>query len=488
MRSIIPIVLALAIGCTKDGGDTGPTDGTSPTDDTSSPGDDTGTAEAMEGFDVHSCEDVDGICEQIAPGDSEGLLEFTNLMEDGTTLVLGEGTYSLPNSVTIRNANITLIGQGMDLTTLDFGEQVIQTNGVDVVGDGFTIMDLTILDAQKDGLRVEDSDGVVIRRTRTTWTTLESDQNGAYGLYPVHCTNVLIDGSEAHNASDAGIYVGQSQHVIVRDSLATGNVAGIEIENTQYADVYGNTATGNTGGMLIFDMPGNPVFTRDVKVHDNDIFENNTANFAPGGTVAQIPAGTGAVILAARRVEFTNNTFSTNNSTDIAIVHGLAIEGSEDAWAVAHEDVEGDYTDLMLASDDTHVWNYSTTEVLIAGNTHEGSGGAIDFHDLNLRPIGFLIGAIYMPERVDDILYDTIGESSFHATDATLNSNDNNICVGDESGGTFASIDMEARAAELEVGDIPDTSRIFQPEAPFTPFDCTELAGGAIGDISITVQ
>ena len=485
MRSILPIILTLSIGCTKDGGDTG-SDG--PADDTSSPVDDTGTEPAVEGFDVHSCDDVEGPCEQISPGDSEGLLEITNLMEDGTTIVLGEGTYSLSNSVMIRNANIKLMGQGMDLTTLDFGEQAVQTNGVDVVGDGFTIMDLTILDAKKDGLRVEDSDGVVIRRTRTTWTDLESDENGAYGLYPVHCTNVLIDASEAHNASDAGIYVGQSQHVIVRDSLATGNVAGIEIENTQYADVYGNTATENTGGMLIFDMPGNPVFTRDVKVHDNDIFGNNTANFAPGGTVAQIPAGTGAVILAARRVEFTNNTFRNNNSTDIAIVNGLAIEGSEDSWAVAYDDIIGDYEDLMLASDDTHVWNFSTTEVLVSGNTHEGSGGAIDYYDLDRRPIGFLIGAIYMPDRVDDILYDTIGESSFHATDATLNSNDNNICVGDESGGTFASIDMEARAAELEVGDIPDTSRIFQPDAPFTPFDCTELAGGAIGDISITVQ
>ena len=189
------MLMILSGGCSKDNGDTGSTGGGGDSDDTSSPSDDTGTDPVMEGFDVHPCEEVTGACEQIATGDSESLLELTNLMEDGTTIILGEGTYALDNSVTIRNANITLMGQGMDLTVLDFGEQAVQTNGVDVVGDRFTIMDLTILDAQKDGLRVEDSDAVVIRRTRTTWTEPESEEHGAYGLYPVHCSDAADTGS-----------------------------------------------------------------------------------------------------------------------------------------------------------------------------------------------------------------------------------------------------------------------------------------------------
>ena len=35
-------------------------------------------------------------------------------------------------------------------------------------------------------------------------------------LYPVESTNVLIDGCVAIGASDAGIYVGQSQNIIVQ--------------------------------------------------------------------------------------------------------------------------------------------------------------------------------------------------------------------------------------------------------------------------------
>ena len=51
-------------------------------------------------------------------------------------------------------------------------------------------------------------------------------------FYPVASEDVLIDGCVAIGASDAGIYVGQSQNIIVKNSRAEFNVAGIEIENS----------------------------------------------------------------------------------------------------------------------------------------------------------------------------------------------------------------------------------------------------------------
>jgi parallel beta-helix repeat protein len=69
---------------------------------------------------------------------------------------------------------------------------------------------------------------------------------------------VLIDGVVVKGASDAGIYVGQSERIIVRNSIASHNVAGIEIENSRHADVFGNIATHNTGGILVFDLPNLP--------------------------------------------------------------------------------------------------------------------------------------------------------------------------------------------------------------------------------------
>ncbi|MFZ4083138.1 MAG: right-handed parallel beta-helix repeat-containing protein [Pirellula sp.] len=46
------------------------------------------------------------------------------------------------------------------------------------------------------------------------------------------CTNFLIEDCIAIGASDAGIYVGQSQDIVVRNCRAERNVAGIEIENS----------------------------------------------------------------------------------------------------------------------------------------------------------------------------------------------------------------------------------------------------------------
>ncbi|MBK9032287.1 MAG: right-handed parallel beta-helix repeat-containing protein [Myxococcales bacterium] len=232
-------------------------------------------------FPTNSCADVTGTCVQINGGDVELLQTTVNTIAPGTTIVLGSGTFAMTNSLTIRSAGTHLIGQGIDVTILDYATTAAQVNGVDVQGDDFLVQDLTVQDAPKDGIRVEASDGVVFRRIKAAWSTPSDSTNGAYGIYPVKSQHVLVEDSQAVNASDAGLYVGQCQHVIVRNNTVTGNVAGLEIENTQYADVYGNTADDNTGGIVVFDLPGNPIVGRDVRLRDNIIRNNNHVNFAP---------------------------------------------------------------------------------------------------------------------------------------------------------------------------------------------------------------
>src|SRR5690606_17583393 len=126
---------------------------------------------------------------------------------------------------------------------------------------------------------------------------------GAYGLYPVQCTDVLIEDSVARAASDAGIYVGQSTNIIVRRNLAEYNVAGIEIENSFDADVHDNVARHNTGGVLVFNLPGLQVKNgARTRIFDNQIYENNTPNFAPpGNIVGKVPTGTGFASIAAHQ-------------------------------------------------------------------------------------------------------------------------------------------------------------------------------------------
>jgi parallel beta-helix repeat protein len=275
-----------------------------------------------------------------------------------------------------------------------------------------------------------------------------------------------MEDNVASNASDAGIYVGQCQHAIVRNNTARGNVAGLEIENTQFAEVYGNLVEDNTAGLVVFDLPGNPVIGRDILVHDNVIQNNNRGNFAPGGTVAQIPAGTGTFIMASRRVVFTNNTYADNDTADVAVLSGFVIEGDTAQWYTTTEDLVGDIEGLTLDADKGGVYNFRTTDIWVHGNSHSGSGTAPDMGDLELRPLGFLLGLLYGEEPLDTVIYDAIGESAHHPSDASLNINDHRICVGADEGVTFASLNLEVLLEKLSL------SIAYRPDAPFAPFDC----------------
>ena len=94
--------------------------------------------------------------------------------------------------------------------------------------------------------------------------------------------DVLLDHVMALGASDAGIYVGQSNDVIVKNSEALFNVAGYEIENTDDADVFDNVAHCNTGGFLTFDLPGLNQYGDETRTFDNYSGYNNTRELRAG--------------------------------------------------------------------------------------------------------------------------------------------------------------------------------------------------------------
>lgn len=420
------------------------------------------------------CADFDTAhCVRIPSGDAAALLEAVNDLEPDTTVLLGIGTYELDNQVTIRASGINLVGQGMDETILSFGTVTTQINGVDVQGDDFLVQDLTVLDAPKDGIRVENSVGVTYRRIKATWTLEADPGNGAYGIYPVRSEKVLVEESIAERASDAGLYVGQCIDVIVRNNTVRGNVAGLEIENTQFADVYGNLAEDNTAGIVVFDLPGNPIVGRDVRIRDNMIVNNNQTNFAPGGTVAIIPAGTGTFALASRRVEITNNTYMNNRTIDIALLSGLVIEGPE-AWELDTSTLRGRWDDLGLLPGGSAgtITNFRTENIVVAGNSHSGSGTRAD----TTKDMGLLVGLLYGSEdAAPSVVYDGIGESSFDAEVPANNSNDNHICVGGNTGGNgFGVMNLAAQI------DTPGSPHLILRDPPFAPYDCTSLDGGPV--------
>ena len=243
-------------------------------------------------------------------------------LEPGDVLTLEPGEYYFEDGLSLDVNDVIFEGSGIDSTILNFGEQISGAQGLLVTSDGVTLRDFAILDAKGDALKVIGANGINMIRLRTEWTGGPKESNGAYGFYPVESKDVLIDGCVAIGASDAGIYVGQSQNIIVKNSTAKYNVAGIEIENSYYADVFDNLATHNTGGILIFDLPDLPQQGgHHVRVFRNKAINNDTDNFAPeGNIVGEVPRGTGIIIQANSDVEVFDNDIYGNGTVNLSIV------------------------------------------------------------------------------------------------------------------------------------------------------------------------
>lgn len=238
----------------------------------------------------------------------------------GDIIEIPAGTFSFKRSLILNTDNVTLRGAGMAQSILSFKGQVAGAEGLSVNASNFLIEDLAIEDTIGDALKINEGDNITVRRVRTEWTNGPDTENGAYGIYPVQTTNVLLEGNVAIGASDAGIYVGQSRQVIVRNNRAEYNVAGIEVENTIGADVYNNTANNNTGGILVFNMPSIPQRGYATRVFDNDVHSNNTENFAIAGTaVSGVPTGSGIMVNSNDQVEIFNNRITNNNTANIVI-------------------------------------------------------------------------------------------------------------------------------------------------------------------------
>lgn len=277
----------------------------------------------------------------VAPSDDDqtAVQEALIEVEDGQVVCLAAGSYAFTRQLNVDANDITIRGDSAETTILDFSDQKSGGNGMLITGDNTTIEDLQVKNTPGDGIRADQVDGISFVRMSVVWDASESLENGAYGLYPVQSSNVLIAESSVVGARDAGVYVGQSNGIVVEDSEAFGNVAGIEIENSVDAQVRRNHAHDNTAGILVFNLPGLDIKDgRRTNVYDNLIENNNVDNFGEAGTVvALVPPGVGVLVLAADETEVGNNTITGNRSIGIgliAYISGLFGDPMDDAFDI----------------------------------------------------------------------------------------------------------------------------------------------------------
>jgi parallel beta-helix repeat protein len=362
--------------------------------------------------------------------------------ETGDTFVLPQGRYNLTQTIAFQGKN----GDNVDVDNLTFKGAGMEKTIFDASGasaDGFKIEnsdnlifeDFGVYESNNNAIKVIGSDGVIMRRIATVWETDYQATNGAYGLYPVESSNILIEDSYVKGSADAGIYVGQSDRIVVRNNTAEKNVAGIEIENSTNADVYNNVARGNTGGILVFDLPiGNGKYGSDVRVFDNIVDANNAPNFAAGCTDAQVaadtcfeggvhivPPGTGVIVLSTSNVEIYENTITDHKTIGVAITSYMM---PDDRVAESPNENVGTevlkYTDISKFADKyLDGWspfvngiNIHDNKITVADGINAPEGKLINELLLGVGSLQSTLGIISGSERtkLPAIFYDGVGQ------------------------------------------------------------------------------
>jgi parallel beta-helix repeat protein len=164
--------------------------------------------------------------------------------------------------------------------------------------------------------------GVVVNKGRNaTFKNLVCHNTGKYGVYPVLCQGVLVDGCVVSDVWDAGVYAGQCNDVVIQNCESYRNTIGIETENCVNVLMANNSAHQNSLGLLVVLLPDLPTtVASNARVINNRVLDNNYPNLSPpGNTVNLVEPGIGIAVNAADNTEVTKNEVRTHGSYGIAM-------------------------------------------------------------------------------------------------------------------------------------------------------------------------
>jgi len=240
-----------------------------------------------------------------------------------------------------------------------------------------------------------------------------------------------VEDSVARGAADAGVYVGQSENVIIRRNRSEFNVDGYEIENSENVDAYENVATHNTGGMGIFNLPNLPrQGGRHVRAFNNQLVDNNTPNFAPKslGPIYYLPTGTGMYVMAIRDVEVFNNKIQNNNTVNLYIIN-YKTGVDEDAL---RDTASSPITQQIFAPADKR-FDPFVRDVFIHDNDISGGGQSPDDRVAGVKMLAAALGG-----KLPDILYDGRVDPAWKRKGP----NQGQVCLSANGAATFLNFDV----------------------------------------------
>ncbi len=279
---------------------------------------------------------VDARTVTVKPGQS--IQAAVDAAAPATTIVVLPGVYHEPGAaraVTITRNDIHLVGKpGGDVVIEASGGQTdgVWVSPVDTVGTeederppcgtsgarvhGFRMQGFTVRGFERFGIYLACNDDFAVTRTTST-------NNGEYAIFPVASRHGRLSHDVgASTRSDACLYVGEDDSVVVDHSMATDCQIGFEIENSRHVAMRQNVSRANTAGIII-DVINDRLTTvcEDNRVERNVFDSNNRPSSAlPSDDTSDLQPGIGIIIAGADRTLVAHNTIRGHTLAGLTLV------------------------------------------------------------------------------------------------------------------------------------------------------------------------
>ncbi len=314
----------------------------------------------------------------VKPGDS--IAAAVDGAPSGSTIVVMPGTYHEPGTtqaVTVTRDDIKLVARAKPSAPVVVEAVNGQTVGIwvsptDTVGTeederppcgtsgarlkNFRLSGFTVRGFGEFGVYLACVSGFRISNTLST-------DNGEYAIFPVASDHGRLTRSQGmRTRSDACLYIGEDDHVLVDHSLASDCQIGLEIENCRHVVMRDNVSRGNTTGIIVDVINDRLTTTCTDNVVEHNTFDSNNrpSSALPTDDTSDLEPGIGVIIAGADRTTVQKNTITGHSLAGMTLVDfcldraelcampGLPIDPNPDGNRVIANTFDGNAANILF--------------------------------------------------------------------------------------------------------------------------------------------
>ena len=273
----------------------------------------------------------------VHPGES--IQAAIDTAAPGSSIVVLPGTYhesGWPHAVSVTKDGIRLLAKPRHNRPVVIEQAGAQENGIWISPeDTLAPVDAELPPCGESGARIHEAEvrGFTVRGFpgygiylacvedfTIRRNTAEADRT--YSIFPVRSSGGRVTRNKASGTfTDACVYVGESEDVLVDHNTATDCQIGLQLENTRNVRLERNRSTSNTAGLIVDVIADRQTLVAaDNTVSRNVIADNNRPSTGEGsGTEALVP-GIGIVVNGADRTLVSRNTITGHDLTGLALL------------------------------------------------------------------------------------------------------------------------------------------------------------------------